>query len=119
MTADQHITQAAAHAALARSNGDEVTEAYWTERVVRLSDERERMTAAERTVARLDGYTQEQHTAGIMAARERATKRASRRSRAATAAADALRRATFDELKGSPDHSGRLSESIARLERRG
>jgi len=25
---------------------------------------------------------------------------------------------TFDVLKGSPDHSGRLSESIARLERR-
>ena len=43
MTADQHITQAAAYAALARSNGDEVTEAYWTERVVQLSDQREAM----------------------------------------------------------------------------
>ena len=43
MTEDQAITQAAAYAAVARSNGDELTEAYWTERVVRLSDQREAM----------------------------------------------------------------------------
>jgi hypothetical protein len=41
MTADQHIAQAAAYAAVARSNGDEALEAYWTERVIRLSDRRE------------------------------------------------------------------------------
>ena len=69
---DAAICQAAAYAALARSNGDEDREAYWTERVVRLSDAREAAQAA----------------------------------------------GTFDVLKGSPDHSGRLSESIARLERR-
>lgn len=64
MTADQHITQAAAYAAVARSYGDETLEAYWTERVVRLSDARER----------------------------------------------ALHCPTFDELKGSPDHT-RLSNA--------
>ena len=50
------ITQAAARAAYARRIGDESTEAYWTERVMRLSDQEQRC-------------------------------------------------ATFDELKGSPDHS--------------
>jgi hypothetical protein len=33
------IAQAAARAALARRNGDETAEAYWTERVTRLSDQ--------------------------------------------------------------------------------
>jgi len=59
MTADQHIAQAAARAAIAYRNGDDLLGDYWSERVTRLSDARE-----------------------------------------------ALHCATFDELKGSPDHSG-------------
>ena len=59
MTEDQAITQAAAYAALAYRNGDDLRGAYWEERVIRLSDQREAVRA----------------------------------------------RATFDELKGSPDHS--------------
>jgi hypothetical protein len=51
MNADQHITQAAARAAIARSNGDEDGEAYWTKRVELLSDQREAMR--ERSAVRL------------------------------------------------------------------
>ena len=41
MTADQHITQAAAYAAVAYRNGDDTLGDYWSERVTRLSDQRE------------------------------------------------------------------------------
>lgn len=82
MTTDQHISQAAARAAIAYRNGDDTLGDYWTERVIRLSDARE---AAEHC-------------------------------------------ATFDVLKGSPDHSGHLydepnhartTDAIGRLERHG
>ena len=62
MTADQHIAQAAARAAVAYRNGDDLLGAYWEERCIRLSDARERADHC----------------------------------------------ATFDALKGSPDHSGSL-----------
>lgn len=60
MTDEQHITQAAAYAAIAYRNGDNTLGDYWTERVMRLSDQREVMRHC----------------------------------------------ATFDVLKGHPDHSG-------------
>lgn len=45
-------------------------------------------TAAEQVVARMDSYSQEAHTEGIKAARERAhAKRAARKARAQAAAA--------------------------------
>ena len=59
MNEDKAINQAAAYAALAYRNGDDVRGAYWEERCIRLSDQREAMR----------------------------------------------NRATFDVLKGSPDHS--------------
>lgn len=59
MNADQHIAHAATRAAIAYRNGDDLLGDYWSERVQRLSDARER----------------------------------------------ALHCATFDELKGSSDHS--------------
>ena len=73
MTADQHIAQAAARAAIAYRNGDDLLGAYWEERVQRLSDKREldaiNATRTREAIARLEHC------------------------------------ATFDELKGSPDHS--------------
>ncbi|WP_330473812.1 hypothetical protein [Terrabacter sp. C0L_2] len=104
MTLDQAITHAAARAAIAMSNGEEQQVAEWTAEVTRLLDQRDGLTAAERTVARLDGYTQEQHRAGIDAARERLAVRRSRKERAREAALR-LHCPTFDELAGSPDHS--------------
>ena len=41
MTADQHIAEAATRAAIAYRNGDDLLGDYWTERVTRLSDQRE------------------------------------------------------------------------------
>lgn len=41
MTADQAITQAAAYAAIAYRNGDDLRGDYWADRVVILSDQRE------------------------------------------------------------------------------
>ena len=138
MTLDQRITHAAARVAIAWGNMDEQQAQEWQAEVDRLMDARdhadrlsesigrlerratfdETPTAAERTVARLDGYTQEQHQAGIRAALERLAKRHDRqaRARAAVALLSGLSEAevdevggipcdTFDILKGSPDHS--------------
>jgi len=116
---DAAICQAAAYAALARSNGDEDREAYWTERVVRLSDAREAMQAQ-----------RENHERLLRAAVREALEQPGSdwlvgSLRASPGAVQSViddevckHRGTFDVLKGSPDHSGRLSESIARLERR-
>ena len=43
MTTEQAITQAAARAKVAGMNGDEDTRAYWEQRAVLLSDQREAM----------------------------------------------------------------------------
>ena len=75
---DKQIANAAATAAVAGSNGDDDAWREWSERATCLMDLRDR----------LDAYTQEQHQAGINAARDRAlAKRAARRERAREAAA--------------------------------
>lgn len=49
--------------------------------------QRQQTTAAEKVVARLDSYSQEEHTAALEAARERIAAKKARRERAAAAAA--------------------------------
>jgi hypothetical protein len=106
MTADQHIAQAAARAAIARSNGDEATEAYWTERVVRLSDEREWHDERERLLRAAVREALEQPGSGWLVGSLRAS------PGAIPAVIDdevSKHRTTFDALKGSPDHAGHVN----------
>ena len=77
MTLDQQITHAAARVAVAVSNGEEDQVAYWTAEVTRLMDQRDALEA------------------------EFASHAESMREWAEMS----LHCATFDELKGSPDHS--------------
>ena len=79
MTIDETLAYYATRAKVAAFNGDEIAEAHWVERINRVSDQRE--------VARL--------------AEELATHAESMREWAEAS----LHCATFDELKGSPDHS--------------
>ena len=59
MTPEQHITQAAARAAVAYRNGDDEAGAYWADRVTRLSDELE-VARIRRGVLSLSGLTSDE-----------------------------------------------------------